>query len=433
MIPLTDNIRTNVYVREIHNSIALEKLQEAFKDNDIWDPNMRFFHAMIKYPQWHKDIDIFQFLNKKVVKKWRKNPKWFYLFDASTEGFSPLYGQTPFFDILYYNCAKYDISPKQIIFISANMVDEDNIIRYDHEHRKFTKKGSINVVSFNNFEQMLFGLHSDLKEKLNRKYNEREVQTIADYKYTEVLKDTKRHYYGEKYFLSLSRVNRPHRTLSAYELLNSKLFDKGLISHAPFNPKLKIRHIHQELPEHSPITEYQLQKFSRLLPLIVDTEDFKTNHAMSLNAHLHNCTLFQVVGETFAENWHGTSQFWSEKTFRSIFHMQPFLIWGQHKANQNLKRFGYKLYDKMFDYSFDDEPDTFKRWRMLLNVVNDTCKYLNKLTGPQKKELHLKWRFQQETVLRHNYKVMYKNEHTKSTMKKLAFKLKEISDETRRS
>ena len=424
MIPFTDYIKPNVYVREVHSSLALEKLQEGFKQNDIWDPDIRCFHALIKYPEWNRQIDLFQFLNKKLIKKLRKNPKFFYLFDASTEGFSTLYGNTPFFDVLYFNCAKYKIPPKKIIFVSSNMVDDENLLRYNHENKL---DESINVVCFNNFEQMLFGLKD--YTKIRNRYTDADdevLDKITEKRYLEVLKHTKRFYYGQKYYLSLSRVNRPHRILSAYELFNSSIFDRGIVSHDKFDSKIKIKDILATLPKHCGISELQLLKFSRLLPLIADTEDFKTNHAMNLSSHLHWSTLFQVVGETFTENWLGTSQFWSEKTFRSVYHMQPFVIWGQPNANKNLQKFGYKLYEDTFDYTFDSEKDTVKRWRMLLKVINDTVKYLNKLSTKE----HLDWRFKQREILKHNYKVMYRNEHTRNAMTNMAFKIKEIANDT---
>ena len=116
MQTIIDQIKKNIYVREVSMSIASEKLQEAFKEHNIWNDQIRFFHAMIQYPpKWHKESDIFTFLRKKMLKKLRNDRNIFYLLDASTEGFSTIYGSTPFFDILYFNCIKHNISPKKII------------------------------------------------------------------------------------------------------------------------------------------------------------------------------------------------------------------------------------------------------------------------------------------------------------------------------
>tara|TARA_B100001013_G_scaffold275346_1_gene175832 strand:+ start:2856 stop:4160 length:1305 start_codon:yes stop_codon:yes gene_type:complete len=424
MQTIIDQIKKNIYVREVSMSIASEKLQEAFKEHNIWNDQIRFFHAMIQYPpKWHKESDIFTFLRKKMLKKLRNDRNIFYLLDASTEGFSTIYGSTPFFDILYFNCIKHNISPKKIIFVSSNMVEERNIIRYNMENNI---KESIHVACFNNFEQMLFNLKDYTRVDPELVKQKDLLDKFTEDRYRTVVKESTRFYYGRKYFLSLSRVNRPHRMLSTYEIFNSDIFSRGMVSHNKLLEREKVNQMHEALPINCGITEVELEKFIRILPLIVDTEDFKTNHAMSFSSHLHWATLFQVVNETFAENWLNTSRFWSEKTFRAIYHMQPFIIWGQPGANKNLQDYGYKLYDKMFDYHFDSIKDTTKRWRVLMRVLTDTVKYLDSLNTNKQ----LEWRFQCQDILKHNYSVMYREEHTKRAMKDLAFKIKAVVDGT---
>ena len=412
MIPQVDYFKRNVFLRQVESALSCDKLLQAFKRHNLYDPEILLLHGLIGYPGWKKNTDVFQFLHKKYLKKLRVNPKVFFIFDASTEGFSTIYGHTPFFDILYFNCKKYEIPPKKVIFISANMVEEQNLIRYNHEH-KVSK--SIHVACFNNFEQMLFGLKH--YTKITTDYNDKEVEAVAENKLQEAIKETRRFYYGRKHFLSLSRVTRPHRILSAYELFYSDIFEFGTVSHGPLKPTSKnIINYHNQLPKNCGITKDDLVRFGKVCPLIADTEDFETNHALNLNSHLHNSTLFQIVGETFSDDCLGTSRFWSEKTFRSIFHLQPFIIWGQRGANKNLQDYGYKLYDKMFDYTFDKEQDDYKRWTMILKQVKEIVKKLNKMS----KEKQLKWRFQQYDILKHNYKIMYKEEHTKQVFKDLA-------------
>ena len=415
MIPVTDYIKRNVYVRKVQSSLASQKFLQAFKDLNLDESNLCLFHVLIKYPQWEKDVDLFQFIRKKNVKQLRKDPKTFFLFDASTEGFSTIYGNTPFYDVLYHNCRVHNISPKKVILITSNMVENKNLIRYNTYH---SIKESIHVASFHNFEHMLFNLKVDTLPVSG--LAEAELDTRIEKVYLNAVKNRKRYYYGEKHFLSLSRVNRPHRTLSAFEIFNSNLYQNCILSHDRIK---KPEHYCQETElirgSKGKLSFRALKKFNRHLPLIADTNDFKTNHAMSLSSHRHWSTLFQVIGETLAEDWDNTSRFWSEKTFRSIFHMQPFLIWGQPNANKNLEDYGYKLYDKMFDYSFDSESNTYKRWTMIKGEIESAVARLNKMTGEDK----LLWCFQQQDVLKHNYKIMYREEYTKEVFQKLAFTL----------
>ena len=145
---------------------------------------------------------------------------------------------------------------------------------------------------------------------------------------------------------------------------------------------------------------------------------------MSLHSHLHWTTLFQVVNETYVEDWNKTSMFWSEKTFRAIYHMQPFIIWGQQNINKNLEKFGYKLYEDTFDYSFDSEEDTYLRWCKLFEVIKDKVKELDNMS----KGAHQEWKFKQRDILKYNFKVMYNNKHTEETMLNLAKKIIKIAN-----
>jgi hypothetical protein len=62
---------------------------------------------------------------------------------------------------------------------------------------------------------------------------------------------------------------------------------------------------------------------------------------------------FQQVTETLYE-----PIFLTEKTFFPILTKKPFIIYGAKNINNVLKKFGFKLYNEIFDYSFDliDDP-----------------------------------------------------------------------------
>jgi hypothetical protein len=286
---------------------------------------------------------------------------------------------------------------------------------------------SIKVVTFNNFESMIFGIAGATKpgDAIGQQIEKKPVEVILQERLEHEIAQTKKRYTG-KSFLSLSRVNRPHRTLSAFEIFHSNLYDHGLVSHNRFDKKT-IKHMESyQLPVGSPISRSDLKTWNKtILPLTVDTDDFVTNHAMSLNSYLHQQTLFQVVNETFAENWNGTSLFWSEKTFRSIYHLQPFVIFGQHQCNQKLQDYGYKLYDGIFDYSFDDERDTYKRWVKLKAQIVKQVNHLQQL-DPKKA---IKWKFRFADISVHNLKTMIQEKHTKNVMFDLVKYLKEKKNE----
>lgn len=79
----------------------------------------------------------------------------------------------------------------------------------------------------------------------------------------------------------------------------------------------------------------------------------------------------------------------SEKTATPLILGKPFLVAGQMHFHRFLKGLGFQLYDEIFDYSFDDEPDEEKRYEMLLqNFQKLSSTPLTQLMDLQKKIMH---------------------------------------------
>ena len=414
----------NQYVVEPTFTLTTVNLREAFVLNQIPSDDITVMCVLISYPkQWTTTTDIFKYIKPKARKRLRKNKKTFFVFDASTEGFSTIH-QEPYYDMLYHNAKMYGVDPERIFFFSSNMKDVENLTRYNMVH-KIEK--SINVFPYLNFEPMILGVNGQV-----------EISTIPlndqNFPYADVInkrfdisvEQTKKLYRDEKYgkiFLSLSRVNRPHRTLSAYDIFNSEYFKDGLVSHDQITDNLNF--YSNNLPKNSGITEKHLGKFKKALPLTVDTEDFKTNHALGLHSNLHDSTLFQIVNETFVEDYLGTSLFWSEKTFRSMYHMQPFVIWGQPGANQKLNDYGYRTYKDWFNLSFDDIKDNTKRWRALWKQCQGIIDNIRKMPLDRQQN----WKFRNEDVLKHNFEVMLKGKYKKKQFKQAVCLMRDLADE----
>ena len=136
----------NEWVSAPFSTCSSVKLREAFTKNQTKTDDITIYQVLIKYPKWEKDTNIFGWMDHRSRKEFKKNPKSFFIFDASTEGFSTL-KREPFFDILYWNCRNYKIDPERVIFISANMRDEENIKIYNTQNNI---DRSIKVVTFNN-------------------------------------------------------------------------------------------------------------------------------------------------------------------------------------------------------------------------------------------------------------------------------------------
>ena len=416
-------LKFNPYLQDPTYTQTTVQLQEAFRQNNIKEDDITIMSGLIKYPRSWSGCDLWGYVDDHYQKQFMEDKNIFFLFDASTEGFSTIYDQ-PWFEVLYKMADKYDIDPQRILFVSSNMKDNENIIRYNMNQKR---DRSINVFTYLNFEQQILGvsgqnevfLHDSLplKKKINRRLKNAKKSTAEKYKDKQ---------YG-KIGLSLSRINRPHRTFSTMDIFNSKYFKDMMVSHAKLKDDVNLSFYMSHQPfANAGTTIEELKMFKNQLPLIVDTEDFNTNHALALHNDLNDSTLFQIVNETHANDWQGTSLFYSEKTFRSVYNMQPFVIWGQAGVNKKLADYGYKTYEDWFDLSFDEIKDPAKRWRALWS---ECCKQIDHIRNMDTVEQQIQWKFKNEAVLKHNFTTLCNGKYTKDTFKQMALTMRNIADE----
>lgn len=68
------------------------------------------------------------------------------------------------------------------------------------------------------------------------------------------------------------------------------------------------------------------------------------------------------------------SCFLTEKTFKPILIGKPFIVFGAQYSHKFLKELGFRLYDSVIDYSFDNIEDTYSR-------AEELCKELKRLNS----------------------------------------------------
>lgn len=107
---------------------------------------------------------------------------------------------------------------------------------------------------------------------------------------------------------------------------------------------------------------------------ITNLDNYKSKNKNYLEEHsptmLFPNALFSLVGETSMDVPYVT-----EKTFRCFFFKQPFIAYGAVRQNKEILKYGFKLFDNIIDYSFDDEVDSLKRFELL---VSELKKFKNK-------------------------------------------------------
>ena len=343
----------------------------------------QFISAYIRYPHqgllpWPKNADVFESLELSFIEKIR-NKQCFFVIDASEEGYCPV--ESGWFDAFYNTFGLYQINPRQVIFASSNLKDEENMQLY----AKINNVVPMHVVSWNKFET-----HIDLNLQ---------TDTIASLDY--FVAKTQTDFTGEKFFSSLCRAARPHKTLMQF-LIWARCKHWAIISHdADMHlPEIQ-KHLFPadlcvQLDQHS-------SNWLDALPLIADYEDFSVNWAIETPfQHLHTSCLFQIVNETWGDEWSDRSKFYSEKSFMAMSCFTPFLINGSVGLNHYLENIGYKLYRDWFDYSFDFEENYQTRCSMISDQVVELCKKLQSMS----KDQQIEWKFQNSEILTHNYNTM---------------------------
>jgi hypothetical protein len=75
-------------------------------------------------------------------------------------------------------------------------------------------------------------------------------------------------------------------------------------------------------------------------------------------------SFMSIIGESL-DTWPGAS----EKTAMPLMYNKPFLIAGGAHSHRHLEDMGFKLYDEIFDYSFDKIPDRDQRIEALIEQV----------------------------------------------------------------
>lgn len=164
-------------------------------------------------------------------------------------------------------------------------------------------------------------------------------------------------------FLTFNGRTRQHRTQWIDELAKNDYIKKGIVSY-------------QQIPQ-----KEKQQNWKYHTGEILTSGDGFEHHFSSyhfnqtfLESFLHIPT--ETTVDTFLL---------SEKTANPILCGLPTLTLGSRYYHKNLEELGFKLYDEIFDYSFDSESDVVKRIQKLLINVTEVIDQKNNLNDLYKK------------------------------------------------
>ena len=210
----------------------------------------------------------------------------------------------------------------------------------------------------------------------------------------------------KKWFMSLNGYVKPHRVRLLAELKSRNILDKGYCSliGMPFeydfddsgNP---LRYNREELDELLVLIDkgmggYHWSHVDNLIeetkfiveniPMLVDGYTFHDNDkALPVDNILDS--YFSIITETTMDPLYTNdaeridrdkfiySLLISEKTYKPLYYMHPFIVLGCPGTLKYLRSIGFETFPEFFDESYDDIYDNEKRYRFCLREIEKLC------------------------------------------------------------
>lgn len=102
-----------------------------------------------------------------------------------------------------------------------------------------------------------------------------------------------------------------------------------------------------------------------------DENEFNVGSSGHWNLVNYGNPLISLITETLYNSTYVDNMFFlTEKTSKSILIGQIFLVIGTKNFHKNLKDIGFKLYDEIFDYSFDSMDDDYRIEYVIKQIHN---------------------------------------------------------------
>ena len=359
--------------------LSMETLSvDDIKNNYIYHIDVNCFAWAFGYQRWpdkFDDISILDSISPKVMKD-IQNGKCKLLVNYGYEGLGAHHRDSlsciPLLERIHLILEKYNIPQESFIYMDSNHAYENmeldtkiNIIQYEYcaiDQWRFTKQNPLmmyhgNTKSSKNMKRWL-----DSKNKIRKKH-----------------------------YLSFNRLPKNHRVNLIVSLDKHNLLDKGYVSFANKITDWDWKEM---------VSEEEKTSLEKKMPLVIDNPD------LSLCKHSYDVfdvryfldSYFQIVTGNNFTDWDDQLIF-SEKIWKPITNLQPFIYLDDVGALKKLQEYGFKTFEPFIDESYDKVYDIEKRFSMIENEIIKLC-------SKSIEEIH-DWYWSIEDIIKHNYYHFY--------------------------
>jgi len=181
----------------------------------------------------------------------------------------------------------------------------------------------------------------------------------------------------DTHFLSFNRIPRPHRVMFISQLVRLGLDGFGLVS-MPSNAELPYertrdwKYAAQKWPHYHDDIEH----LKRITPMVVDRDDFTTNHFCTSARDYYLRTYFSVITETLFENTAGQVSFVSEKIYKPLASMHPFLLLAPPRTLAYIRSLGFRTFSEsgFVNEDYDEIAEDTYRMASVLDELRRLCR-----------------------------------------------------------
>ena len=349
--------------------------------------------------------DLYQFISEREKKH---NTKFFYI----SERFKKLirenenffiyieHGMEPYFDSyilkkIYKLCVKHQIPFEKLIITNGSNSNHLTLQDFSEEYPnvKLPKLVTYNWQVPYKSQDMRVAMKI-VNQQVGVETSDNFRSTVSNISHIEIKK--------EKKALLLTRRLRSHRILLLSLLFNDGLIEETMYSldmSLNFFPNFKEIILNEMESLGFKIEDVYVKDIINGYDLMQKQDkkvvDYELTPYLSgfgnESKELYEKTFFSIVQETEFSVWQQAS---TEKIMQPMMHCHPFIVIGSPYSLKNLKRLGFKTFDKWWDESYDEEEDNWKRLKKSYDLIN-------KLLKKSDEELH-QMLFEMKDILEYN-------------------------------
>lgn len=316
---------------------------------------------------------IFKSLNNNYLRDLQNN-KALLLIDQTLEGNH----EKNLWEWFHIQCKLYKINPAAIIYMSGNQRISEEYDIWHQKHRPEFKIKTIPSIALSTVIK-----ESYYSDKLNIIF-----ENVLDYK--------KNNSTLISLYDCINFAPRSHRIINFLHLKYANLINDGKISMESLQkiPSWLTPTLRQMYLSGLPINYFKNNKNDPATWTMGDPSKISFGNAVSRIQHdLYKNTWVSLIPET--TYYDSYPAFISEKTFKPIACLQPFIILGSKGILKYLRTYGYKTFDGFIDESYD-ECDDDQRYMAIINSLKKIQSIPNKL----------EWYASMKDILKHNQQLL---------------------------